>query len=262
MPKRPGEPTEQRDNEPELPQGMDWGWFCGEGSPKTGEIMRVIFSAELYKTDGGRFGRDIEEWKHYIGNRRVKDSSGIEDTGLKKMLQEIEKYILQTTGFTPRQLLDQAGTLAAYYNGQRQAPFKVESSLTPEEIEEEGIKQKENLLQELVSLEGLPIPLSWFVIIVKDEIVIDVDYSDEFIEIIGKENLEQAISVAMQSSAGLSREELRIYNRRLEPVDKLFKEKLGFIFPDLIVKKESIKRILEGKAVDLLPEGMTVTTEN
>jgi hypothetical protein len=35
----------------------------------------------------------MEEWKHYTGNRQIKDASGVKESGLRKMLEEIEEYV-------------------------------------------------------------------------------------------------------------------------------------------------------------------------
>lgn len=261
MPKQPGEPTDRRDSEPELPPGMSWGWFCGEGNETEG-IKRVIFSDELYEIDGGRFGKDMEEWKHHTGNQGAKDSSEIKTAGLRKILQEIEGYIFSKTGFTPRELLDQTTTLAVYYEGHRQAPFEVELKLTPQEAIEEENQSKRKLLEKLIFSGELLVPLSFFVLITKDGIVIDIDYSDDLVETIGKENLEQAISVVIQSSIGLKGEALKAYNDRLKPIDQLFKDRIGHTFSDLIRKMGIIERMLRGKKIDILPEEIKIKTED
>jgi hypothetical protein len=130
-----------------------------------------------------------------------------------------------------------------------------------EETEKDIAKKKAEILQRLISPEELPVPLRFFVAIVKDGIVVDVDYSDEVRNAIGEENLKQAINVAMQSSTGLSGEKLRAYNRRIEPIDKLFIDRIGFTFVDLLVKRNSIERILNGKTTDILPEEIETRTE-
>lgn len=109
------------DKERNLP--MDW--FIAIGYEKGG-ILRVAVSEIFTRMAGGEVGRHFNNWYHFRGNPVRPDDPPERAAIAKKATSEAKAFILQATGFSPREVFDMANELQKQYRGKKESPLKTE----------------------------------------------------------------------------------------------------------------------------------------
>lgn len=100
-------------------------WYREFGTTEEG-IMVVTFDESLSKLNDGEVGRQLKEFIHYLGNSTTVDDPEERAQKAKEAIEDAEKIIKETTGFSPYLLLNKAHLLEGLYRGKKLAPFKVE----------------------------------------------------------------------------------------------------------------------------------------
>lgn len=100
-------------------------WYVGIGT-KEGGITVVLFDESLLDLRGGEVGRQLDRFNHYIGNPTTVNDQKERAQRAKEAIEDAEKIIAETTGFSPYLLLKKTLLLTELYKGKKLAPFKVE----------------------------------------------------------------------------------------------------------------------------------------
>jgi len=120
FPERNAYASSDEGERPKSPPPLEW--YEGFGGFTTG-INIVTYSKLLMSKEGGRVGRQLEEWEQ--DSNHAKGGTKEIMARAHRRIAETERFIKERLGYSPQELWARRTELERKYRGAQEAPFEV-----------------------------------------------------------------------------------------------------------------------------------------